>query len=526
MAAPAPSRPTGRNRRWWLLWAAITLLLAGYFAFALLRHGVADAPLATPARLALLPGATSHGHHQIELSCKACHTSAFGGGPVLQQACLGCHAKALEEGDDKHPARKFEDPRNAFRLDRIDALACVTCHAEHKPQATRAMGVTQPADFCFHCHSGVDEMPVSHQGFRFDGCTSCHNYHDNRALYEDFLLRHAAAPALLDKRTLPERELLEALQLINSYPAERYPFEPVPADRADAPAEWRVEPSTPNGHAGALDSSHARAGVNCSACHQPAAADGAASAPSAWVRRPVAPQACVACHAQEVRGFETGLHGMRGAAGLPPMTVDRARLPMRGDAAHRELNCVSCHAAHRFDSGLAASVDACLNCHDDGHSRAFKGSPHFALALRSARGELPAGSGVTCATCHMPRTRIDTDAGSRIAVQHNQSMTLRPVTKMAREVCMNCHGLGYVLDALADAPLMARNFSGAPSVHHESIAMALKKDAAVRERRAAAAARARAASAPDAADADASPPIPRPAPQSPGPPATTPRKAP
>lgn len=522
MATDERSRAPARNRRWWLLWAAVTLALAGYFAFALLRHGVADAPLATPARLALLPGATSHGHHQIELSCKACHTSAFGGGPVLQQACLGCHAKALEEGDDKHPARKFEDPRNAFRLEKIDALACVTCHAEHKPQATRAMGVTQPADFCFHCHSGADEMPASHQGLRFDGCTSCHNYHDNRALYEDFLLRHAAAPALLDRRSVPERELMEALQLLASYPAERYPFEPVAAERADAPAEWRVDSSAPAGHAGALDSSHARAGVNCSACHQAGAADGAASAPAAWVRRPVAPQACVGCHAEEVKGFEGGLHGMRGASDLPPMTVDRARLPMRADAAHRELNCVSCHAAHRFDSGLAASVDACLGCHDDGHSRAFKASPHFALTLRTARGELPAGSGVTCATCHMPRQRIDTAEGSRIAVQHNQSQSLRPTSKMARSVCMSCHGLGFVLDALADAPLVARNFSGAPSVRHESISMALKKDNAVRARRAAAAA-AR-ASEPDAGASPA--PIPRPAPQSPGPSATTPRKAP
>jgi hypothetical protein len=476
-----PDPADRRTRSLWVGWAALTLALGGYAAVAFALHGRADAPLATPLRVALLPGATTDGHHQIELACPACHRSAFGGGEVLQQACTGCHAQALEAGDDKHPARKFEDPRNAFRLEKIDATRCVTCHVEHRPKATRAMGVTQPADYCFHCHGGKDEMPPSHAGLPFDGCTACHNYHDNRALYEDYLLRHARAPALLERPVVPVRALLEALQMSAAYPHDRFPFGPVAPARADAPAAWRQGPQAAR-HAEALDTTHARAGVNCSGCHRhggPAAG---------WVARPATPQACEGCHADEVRGFRGGRHGMRAAAGLAPMTPAGARLPMQADAAHRALQCTSCHGAHGFAANLAAAVQACLGCHDDEHSRAYQDSPHHVLAQREARGELPPGSGVSCATCHMPRERIDTAEGTRIAVQHNQSATMRPFSKMVRPVCQHCHGLGFVLDALSDRVLVARNFRGRPAATHRSIAMALDKSAAVAARRAAAAA--------------------------------------
>ena len=32
---------------------------------------------------------------------------------------------------------------------------CVTCHREHRPGITRAMGVTMPDDYCFHCHQDI-----------------------------------------------------------------------------------------------------------------------------------------------------------------------------------------------------------------------------------------------------------------------------------------------------------------------------------------------------------------------------------
>jgi hypothetical protein len=73
--------------------------------------------------------------------------------------------------------------------------------------------------------------------------------------------------------------------------------------------------------------------------------------------------------------------------------------------------------------------------------------------------------------------RIATADGARPGVQHNQGDTLQPNEKMARPVCLQCHGLAFTLDALADPELVAGNFRGAPARHVRSIDMALEKDA-------------------------------------------------
>jgi len=150
-----------------------------------------------------------------------------------------------------------------------------------------------------------------------------------------------------------------------------------------------------------------------------------------------------------------------------------ARLAMKPESAHRELGCLSCHAAHRFDTRFAA-VEACLSCHDDAHSRAYKTSPHFKLWQAELSGQAPAGSGVSCATCHLPREIVSGSASERVLVQHNQNNNLRPNEKMIRTVCQSCHGLGFSIDALADRPLIQTNFAGQPSRHVESIDMALR----------------------------------------------------
>lgn len=47
---------------------------------------------------------------------------------------------------------------------------------------------------------------------------------------------------------------------------------------------------------------------------------------------------------------------------------------------------------------------------------------------------------------------------------------------MIRPVCVSCHGLAFSIDALADPALIARNFTGRPQGHVESIAMALEAE--------------------------------------------------
>jgi hypothetical protein len=163
---------------------------------------------------------------------------------------------------------------------------------------------------------------------------------------------------------------------------------------------------------------------------------------------------------------------MRLASGLPPMTPAEARLPMRDEAAHLHLDCTSCHGAHRFDVARAA-VEACLDCHADRHSLAYADSPHAKLWRREIAGEAPAGSGVSCATCHMPRIDFDVSEWmSRVMVDHNQSAALSPNSKMIRPACLHCHGLELALDALADSALIERNFAGRPSVKTRSMELA------------------------------------------------------
>jgi formate-dependent nitrite reductase cytochrome c552 subunit len=189
--------------------------------------------------------------------------------------------------------------------------------------------------------------------------------------------------------------------------------------------------------------------------------------------------ACADCHKDETTGFLAGKHGMRLAQKLTPMTPALARLPMKREAAHRELSCVSCHGAHTFDTRTAA-VESCLSCHNDQHSLAYQKSKHFELWQSELKGAAPAGSGVSCATCHLPRESVGEADDVRVLAQHNQNLNLRPNEKMIRSVCLDCHGLAFSIDALADKALVQANFAGSPKRHIESIDMALKRKATSR----------------------------------------------
>ena len=411
-----------------------------------------------------LPGSTTDGHYQIEVACASCHTP-FGG--VRTDACMACHGDELAAVDDSHPRSKFTDPRNAELAARLDATRCVTCHREHTPGMTRPMGVTLPDDFCFTCHADVGRDRPSHAGMAFDTCASagCHNYHDNTALYEDFLVTHAFDPDFRERPRLPARSLRENLRVRSGQSI------PVLSSLAsDAPAEVQVD----RGRVAEWEqASHARAGVNCTGCH---IADGSTGA---WVDRPGARE-CASCHETERRGFVAGRHGMRLASALSPMTPSVARLPMKADAHERELSCVSCHTAHDFRTRRAA-FDACLQCHDDDHSRSYVGSPHHRLWMQESEGTAPVGSGVACAMCHLPRLTTRVNGTDIVVVEHNQNANLRPNEKMARSVCLQCHGLGFSLDALADPRLVATNFRGQPLRPVASIDMATKRAGRVQQ---------------------------------------------
>jgi predicted CXXCH cytochrome family protein len=387
-------------------------------------------------RKVFLPGTTSDGHHVFEESCGSCHDPFRG---VAADRCTGCHAP--ERGPDTHAAALFDDPRWAPTLARLDVRECVTCHGEHR----RADGgVTAEPGFCFPCHDDVPAKRTSHASFSPASCgrAGCHNYHDNSALNVAFLARHAAEPDLLARRAVLERAL----------PAPR------PAPDVRVPSG---EPRDPERVARWHASAHAGAGVGCAECHDPR---------QRGFRRTPSDDPCVGCHAYEDRTFRSGKHGVRRAAGLSDLAPHAARRPMR-EAAPARLRCATCHDAHSVDTRRAA-VEACLSCHDDAHSRAYLDSAHGrAWRAAAARGPRPDADAVTCATCHLLRVETEVDGRKRVAVDHRNTLTLRPPDRMAKRVCMGCHGLPFALASLLDERLVESNFSGRPARTAEAIAM-------------------------------------------------------
>lgn len=387
---------------------AITLLLLASFslAFVLERRSV------------FVPGETSDGHHLLEESCNSCH-SPFEG--VLDQRCSDCHQAEL--ANDIHPRVLFDDPRWAADLEKIDVSRCVTCHREHH---VADRGVTIRSDFCFVCHTAIAEQE-SHSGFDPKTCgeAGCHNYHDGSVLHRDFLAAHQGEPDLLENagalaRTVP--------------PAGRSPLPaPDPPPGLESPATVSDAWSR---------SAHARLDVTCASCHERS---------GALVRRP-GREVCQSCHGFEADTFLAGKHGLRTRAGLSPLRPRQARRPMKPEAVEgpRELGCATCHDPHSVDTREAAT-QACLGCHDDRHTRNFAGSPH--ARERSA---------VTCATCHLPRVETGTGKERRVAVSHNNSLTMDPPDRMAALVCASCHGLEFSLTSLLNEHLVETNFTGRP----------------------------------------------------------------
>ena len=156
------------------------------------------------------------------------------------------------------------------------------------------------------------------------------------------------------------------------------------------------------------------------------------------------------------------------------MKPGAARLPMKPESAERQIGCSSCHTAHSYDARMAAA-GSCPTCHDDEHTRNYDRSAHYKTWDAEAKGKAPAGTGVSCATCHLPRRK---NPNGTILVEHNQNSNLRPTDKMVRDVCVNCHGVAFSLDAMADAELVRQNFAGPPAKHISSMDMVEKREAA------------------------------------------------
>ncbi len=434
----------------WIIWVITTALILFYLIQTLNSED----------KTLFLPGHTSSGHYQIELQCDACHGESFSDMKTMQKNCVGCHSEELKAIKDSHPKAKFTDPRNADRIKALDARYCVTCHVEHKPELTGEMGVTQPEGLCINCHQEIAEDRPSHEGMGFETCASagCHNYHDNRALYEDFLVKHAGKPDIKDQPGMP------VIDVHARYFKAKETIKQLSVKDSDAPERILVDDRIT--HDWSI-STHAAAGVNCSGCHND-------DISKPWVNKPGVDQ-CQSCHKTEAKGFLEGKHGMRLNAGLPAMQPKLARLEINPAKADKSLSCTSCHNDHEFNSKIAA-VEACSSCHIDDHSNNYKKSAHFKLWMQAKNGHIEKTQGVSCATCHMPAVEQKVGFQTSIATQHNQNSNLRPNEKMIRSVCLNCHSLEFSIDSLADKELIKNNFVGKPSIHIKSIDMATARE--------------------------------------------------
>lgn len=378
---------------------------------------------------------------------------------INEQSCIDCHGADLTSANDSHPKSKFTDPRNADLLGKLDATKCITCHIEHRHDRTHAMGLTIPEDYCLYCHEDIAEERVSHKSYAFNSCATagCHNFHDNTALYEDFLAKHLDEPDFKEPTLIMRGPLKE--RMLKSEVARFLKPDGIPAP--DAPIE-HLDLSG-SAHRDWLATAHAKAGVNCSDCH----VSSTGTNESDW-NTAVSHTSCQKCHQDETQGWLKGKHGMRLAQSSTPMTTDNARLPMNPNMAHKSLSCTSCHGAHTFDT-KQASVASCLECHSDEHSKNYVSSPHYELWRTEQDSDVTPYRGVSCATCHLPLVEKNRNGESTVHVEHNQNWNLEPNEKMIRSVCLECHGLEFSIDALADPDLIKTNFQGLPSRHVESI---------------------------------------------------------
>lgn len=403
-----------------------------------------------------LSGKATHGHYQIELECQACHGDPFSAPEIMQQNCESCHAKELDSINDSHPRSVFSDPRNAELLETLDARYCVTCHREHKPEITREYGVTLASDFCFHCHRDIASERPNHKDFEFATCASsgCHNFHDNSMLYETFLHKHLDEPDNNALQIIPLRTGLKRWMKKNK---KQMPLQSAIPDISKFSDHSSGSSSIAKITSAWSASIHSKVNANCGQCH-----DQTNEAGKSIVAIERVEEKCEFCHAKQTENFLESKHGMRIALELSPMTTRLARASVDKNIP-KALGCSSCHNPHSLDIKLAA-VQACMDCHQDQHTKNYLNSKHYELWQGELSGDLEVGSGVTCATCHLPRHK----RGKKVNVIHNQNLNLRPNTKMLRKVCMSCHGLEFSLAALTDESLVESNFVGTPNKNHQT----------------------------------------------------------
>ena len=352
-------------------------------------------------KTAILPGWTTDAHHQIEMQCAACHTD--------------------------------EPKENVFTSAGVTNRSCIGCHGEALNKFSDSHPVrkfknpenaifTEEIDAlnCITCHGEHNQKVTGEMAVTVppDYCAHCHevtleNLDSHKDL--DYKTCHTAGC-----HNYHDNTALEPSYLLKHYGEPKVLADP------QLPALTKTGPCPDQWQAGSTIES------------------------------------CAKCHSDHHETFTQGKHGMRSAfPELSPMTPALARVPMKESAAHLQMDCVACHQADKPKA--FAAHDACMQCHDDDHSKNYQKSTHFALFQAAPTGP----TAVSCATCHLPRVE---NASGEIVASHDNTANLRPNEKMIRSVCASCHGLQFSLNALTDPDQIHHNFSHPPALSHPGLA--------------------------------------------------------
>lgn len=329
---------------------------------------------------------------ETEAELKAIRAAYQALGATDPQTCNRCH---LDKPGAPQAAKKICDmmkPGHPHQVDGPNKLKCTSCHDPHGV-LTRAMRT----DRCIECHKTPKTMPWCASSHAKAGmaCVECHNPHSDAPAL-------GAANAQVCNRCHTEKAELEKPghphQVNGSHGFKcvtcHNPHDNLSnKNRLDQCMSCHNTPKTMPWCA----STHAKAGVLCTDCHDPHGTYPALGAAE--------PKVCYQCHKEKAE-------------------LERVAHPHQilGPNGHR---CVTCHNPHD-NVRRETRVNVCLTCHKGHPTMAWKSSTH---ALQN----------VACVDCHNPHPC--TDVPQIVDITHTQVNRPKrmPMSVEEPRVCFRCH---------------------------------------------------------------------------------------
>jgi hydroxylamine dehydrogenase len=194
-----------------------------------------------------------------------------------------------------------------------------------------------------------------------------------------------------------------------------------------------------------VNSKHAKAGVDCIACHK----NHEEAKPK---KSAVEPEACAKCHAERFEQFKKGRHYVSWDRMKEHPQYQALPDPLKKAFCERchnvQQKCNSCHTSHAFKAEEAREPESCKKCHSGlaGPHDEMYASSHHGTVYASEKSLIRAP---TCASCHMHKGTHNVSFGI-VHDSYGNAVDLkgRPLSKeeqeeirkeMIKGVCFQCH---------------------------------------------------------------------------------------